>query len=91
MNSNQAFIQRARQEIFGAQRKRAVAKVVSKKETEATRRELELFLDDLRFEGIDPTTPAGLAIAIRALLLKRGENVGEGYRSSLEEDWPEGM
>ena len=79
---NGDFIARARQQIFELQRKRALQKRREKLDATEGRTEAELFLDDLVNEGVDLTTPAGVAIAIRAWALKHGQPL-EGD----ETDW----
>ena len=87
---NQGFIQRAKLEIFGFQKKRAIARRRAKLDRETLHRELELLIDDLQAEGVDVGTPAGMAVAIRTILLKHPGEGGE-YRSAMEEEWPEGL
>lgn len=83
MNNDQSFIQKAREQIFGFQRRRAIESRREKIESEKDNAEIELFLDTARAEGLDPNNPAHLAILIRAWALKKGEQIGD----ELPDDW----
>jgi hypothetical protein len=66
-------IQRARQEIMELQRRRSASRLHQKLEDTESKVEIELFLDDLVAEGVDLKTPVGVAIAMCAWCLKKGE------------------
>jgi hypothetical protein len=68
-------IQRARQEIMELQRRRAAKNRLDKLTSTEDQVEVELFLDDLAAEGIDLKSPVGVAIAMRAWALKKGEQL----------------
>jgi len=72
---NGNFIQRARQEITDLQRRRAAKTRLEKLTSTEDQVEVELFLDDLASEGIDLKSPVGVAIAMRAWALKKGEQL----------------
>jgi hypothetical protein len=72
LNSDQSFIARARAQIFGNQRRRAVERRHEKIEDEKERAEVELFLDTCKAEGLDENNPRDLAIMMRAWCLKNG-------------------
>lgn len=82
MNGN--FIQRARQEIVDLHRRRAAKKRLDKLLSTEDQVEVELFLDDLAAEGIDLKSPVGVAIAMRAWCLKKGEQLH--YEMEREHD-----
>jgi hypothetical protein len=91
INENGKLIQQARSEILEAQRQRAIARRRAKNDHKETLTEIELFLDDAAAEGVDLKTPAGVAIVIRALMLKKqGPRLSLKYVSAVEEGWPEG-
>jgi hypothetical protein len=73
LNTDQSFIARAREQIFGAQRRRAVERRHEKIEREKESAEVELFLDTCKAEGLDENNPRDLAIMLRAWCLKKGE------------------
>jgi hypothetical protein len=73
LNTDQSFIQKAREQIFGAQRRRAVERREERIEDEKERAEVELFLDTCAAEGLDKDNPRDLAIMLRAWGLKKGE------------------
>ena len=63
MNSqNQKMIQRARIAMHQAKKENAIAKKRQQQDLERMSATLQLLADDLRAEGIDPTTPYGQAI-----------------------------
>ena len=70
---NGKHIQRARQEITDLQRRRAAKNRLDKLTSTEDQVEVELFLDDLAAEGVDLKSPVGVAIAMRAWALKKGE------------------
>jgi hypothetical protein len=79
---NGNFIQRVRQEIVDLHRRRAAKKQLEKLTSTEDRVEVELFLDDLAAEGIDLKSPVGVAIAMRAWCLRKGEEL----QDSMERD-----
>jgi hypothetical protein len=72
---NGDWIRRARQEISELQRRRAAKNRLDKLTSTEDQVEVELFLDDLAAEGIDLKSPVGVAIAMRAWCLKKGEQL----------------
>jgi hypothetical protein len=81
--NDQGWIQKAKEQIFGAQRRRAIERRREKIEREKNSVEFELFMDTLAAEDIDVNTPAGFAVALRAWCLKQGEQIGD----ELPDDW----
>lgn len=73
MNTDQDFIAKAREQIFGTQRRRAVERREEKIERAKENAEVELFLDTCKAEGLDENNPRDLAIMFRAWGLKKGE------------------
>ncbi len=69
------FLQRARQEILGLQRRRAIERAQAKVETEQQNAKLELFLDDCKTHGLDHENPRDLAIMFRAWCLMHREEL----------------
>jgi hypothetical protein len=83
MTNDQSFIQKAREQIFGNQRRRAIERRHEKIEREKEAAEIELFLDAAAAEGLDKNNPRDLAIIMRAWALKKGEQIGD----ELPDDW----
>ena len=81
--TDQGFLQRAKEHIFGNQRRRAIERHHDKIKNERDRAELELFLDTCKAEGLDENNPLHLAIIARAWALKKGEQIGD----ELPDDW----
>jgi hypothetical protein len=77
MNSDQGFLQRAKDHIFGNQRRRAIERRHEKIKNERDRAELELFLDTCKAEGLDENNPLHLAIIARAWAMKKGESLDD--------------
>jgi hypothetical protein len=77
MKSDQGFLQRAKEHIFGNQQRRAVAAARVKIEKQRENAEIELFLDTCRAEGLDENNPLHLAIIARAWALKKGEQIDD--------------
>jgi len=75
MNTDQTWIQKAREQIFGNQRRRAVERRHEKIEREKDNAEFELFLDTCKAEGLDGSNPLHVAIMLRAWMLKKGEEL----------------
>jgi hypothetical protein len=82
MNNDTNFIARAREQIVGFQRRRAIEREHAKADLKKDNVEIELFLDACRAEGLDETNPRDFAIILRAWCLKKG-----GLPSSGDTDW----
>jgi hypothetical protein len=76
MSDDQNFIQHARQKVFDALRKNAIARRREKLDRSEEDAAIELFLDTCAAEGLDPKNPRDLVTMLAAWELKKG---GESF------------
>jgi hypothetical protein len=73
ITTDQGFLQRAKNQIFEFQRRRAMKARREKIEARRDNAEFELFLDSAKAEGFDINNDLHLAIIIRAWSMKKSE------------------